>query len=222
MSDADDPARHDRPRAGGPGAAPDPRPAVTSDAPPPAPPRPTPPLETARLLLRPLELADAEQAQALFPRWEIVRYMRAIVPWPYPPDGALAFYRDVALPAVARGEAWHWSIRRREAPGQLIGTINLNAGREEHRGFWIALPWQGRGFATEACQAVTAFWFEVLGFPLLRVGKAAANLPSRRISERQGMRLAGTGEADFVSGRLPVERWELTIEAWQARRAAAG
>ncbi len=30
-------------------------------------------LETSRLILRPLELADASQAQLLFPQWEIVR-----------------------------------------------------------------------------------------------------------------------------------------------------
>ena len=48
----------------------------------------TPTLETPRLLLKPLELADAEQTQILFPQWEIVRYLDKIVPWPYPPDGA--------------------------------------------------------------------------------------------------------------------------------------
>jgi [ribosomal protein S5]-alanine N-acetyltransferase len=62
-------------------------------------------LETERLLLRPLEVADAPAAQALFPRWEIVRYLAAVVPWPYPSDGALTFYRDVALPAMERGSA---------------------------------------------------------------------------------------------------------------------
>jgi [ribosomal protein S5]-alanine N-acetyltransferase len=34
-----------------------------------------PVLETTRLLLRPLELVDAEQSQKLFPHWEIVRYL---------------------------------------------------------------------------------------------------------------------------------------------------
>jgi [ribosomal protein S5]-alanine N-acetyltransferase len=37
-----------------------------------------PTLETARLILRPLELADADQAQVLFPQWDIVRYLRKI------------------------------------------------------------------------------------------------------------------------------------------------
>jgi ribosomal-protein-alanine N-acetyltransferase len=47
-----------------------------------------PALETARLLLRPLQLDDAEQVQILFPHWEIVRYLASRMPWPYPPDGA--------------------------------------------------------------------------------------------------------------------------------------
>jgi len=48
----------------------------------------TPVLQTTRLILRPLELADAEQVQIIFPHWEIVRYLANRVPWPYPPDGA--------------------------------------------------------------------------------------------------------------------------------------
>ena len=50
----------------------------------------TPVLETARLLLRPLELVDAEQIQQVFPQWEVVRYLTDTIPWPYPKDGALA------------------------------------------------------------------------------------------------------------------------------------
>lgn len=56
-----------------------------------------PELETKRLILRPLELADADQIQILFPQWEIVRYLARRVPWPYPPDGALTFIRDSRL-----------------------------------------------------------------------------------------------------------------------------
>ena len=35
---------------------------------------------TDRLILKPLELGDAEQIQQLFPRWEIVRYLASRVP----------------------------------------------------------------------------------------------------------------------------------------------
>jgi len=45
----------------------------------------TPTLETARLLLRPVELAAAEQIQAIFPQWEIVKYLANKVPGPIRP-----------------------------------------------------------------------------------------------------------------------------------------
>jgi [ribosomal protein S5]-alanine N-acetyltransferase len=176
-----------------------------------------PTLTTPRLLLRPLELADARQSQVLFPVWEIVRYLKAVVPWPYPPDGALTHYRDVAIPAMERGEAWHWSLRLRQAPDQLVGSISLRRGERANRGFWIGLPWQRRGLATEACAAANDFWFDVLALPVLRVGKAAANEASRRISVREGARLVATEEREFVAGRLPSELWELTAEEWGAR-----
>jgi [ribosomal protein S5]-alanine N-acetyltransferase len=178
----------------------------------------TPSLETPRLLLRPLELADAEQAQILFSQWDVVRFLANRVPWPYPPDGAYAYYRDVALPAMQRGDQWHWTLRLKAAPDQLIGSIGLLKGEKENRGFWIGPQWQGRGLMTEACDAVTDYWFEVLKFPVLRVPKAIANTASRRISEKQGMRIVGTEDRDYVSGRLPSEVWEITAEEWRSRK----
>jgi [ribosomal protein S5]-alanine N-acetyltransferase len=177
----------------------------------------TPQLETLRLILRPLELADAEQVQVLFPQWEIVRYLNHRVPWPYPPDGAYRFYRDVALPAVERGEAWHWTLRLKSDPGKIIGSIGLMRGDDKNRGFWIAPQWQKQGLMSEACDAVTDYWFTELKFPVLRVAKAIANTGSRRISEKQGMRVIAKAERDHVSGRLPAEVWEITAEEWKAR-----
>jgi ribosomal-protein-alanine N-acetyltransferase len=175
-------------------------------------------LETQRLLLRPLELADAAQIQTLFPHWEIVRYLRNVIPWPYPSDGALQYVRDMALPAIARGEAWHWTLRLKTAPEQLIGFISLIKGENENRGFWMSPPWQGRGLMSEACDAVTDYWFSALKFPVLRVPKAIANVASRRISEKQGMRVVATEERDYVGGRFPTEIWEITAEEWRARK----
>ena len=178
----------------------------------------TPQLETPRLWLRPLELADAEQAQPLFAQWEVVRYLASKVTWPFPPDGVYTFYRDVALPQAERGEAWHWTLRPKTDPARMIGAISLQKGDEINRGFWLSPQWHKRGLMTEACDKVTDYWFETLGFPLLRVPKAAANTPSRRISQRQGMRLVETKESDYVSGRLLTEVWEITSQEWKARR----
>jgi ribosomal-protein-alanine N-acetyltransferase len=182
----------------------------------------TPSLETPRLILKPLELADADQAQLLFPHWEIVKHMASVIPWPYPPDGALTYYRDIALPGVARGEEWHWTLRLKTAPEQLIGSISLKKSSDanrENRGFWLALPWHGRGLMTEAADAVTDYWFNTLKFPVLRVPKAAANIASRRVSQKQGMRVVATEERDYVAGRMLAEIWEITADEWNRRRS---
>jgi ribosomal-protein-alanine N-acetyltransferase len=175
-------------------------------------------LETSRLCLRPLELSDAQQTQVLFPQWEIVRFLTNSVPWPYPPDGALTYYRDVALPAMARGEAWHWTLRLKPNPDQLIGSVSLMRSADENRGFWLGIPWQKQGLMSEACEAVTDFWFNVLEFPLLRVPKAVPNVASRRISEKQGMRVIAKMERNYVGGRFPAELWEITAEEWNRRK----
>jgi ribosomal-protein-alanine N-acetyltransferase len=178
----------------------------------------TPELETPRLLLRPLALADAEQTQVLFGQWEIVKYLTDQVPWPYPADGAYTYYRDHALPAVERGEEWSWTLRLKSAPDRIIGSISLMRSENNNRGFWIGLPWQGQGLMSEASEVVTDYWFETLQFPVLRVPKAAVNAASRRISEKYGMRVVATAEREYVSGRYLTEIWEITAEEWRARR----
>jgi [ribosomal protein S5]-alanine N-acetyltransferase len=42
-----------------------------------------PSLETERMWARPVRLEDAEQVQKIFPQWEIVKHLGAVVPWPY-------------------------------------------------------------------------------------------------------------------------------------------
>lgn len=178
-----------------------------------------PVLETPRLWLTPLALADAPRTQELFPHWDVVRYLAASVPWPFPPDGAETHYRDVALPAIALGHEWHWVLRLKAAPQEHIGAIGVSSVGENNRGFWLGLPWHGQGLMTEAVLATNDFWFLTLGQPVLRAPKAAANTASRRISEKTGMRVVRTEDRDYVSGRLPSEIWELTADEWCAFRA---
>ncbi len=170
--------------------------------------------ETERLILCPLRLADAPQIQNLFPHWEVVRYLLNRVPWPYPDDGAARYVRDVALPAIAREMQWTWTLRLRTNPAQLIGCIDLRRGDDDNRGFWLGVDWRGKGLMSEACVWVNDYWFDTLGFRLMRVAKAASNTASRRISEKQGMRLVGIKETDYVAGRLPTEIWEITVAEW--------
>lgn len=182
------------------------------------------PLETERLLLRRLELADAAQVQPLFARWEIVEFLNDKVPWPFPEDGVQSYYREVALPAIERGDEWHWTLRLKERPEQVVGAIGLmRSAADNHaahnRGFWLGVEWHGKGLMTEAAIAANDFWFDVMGFAVLRTAKAVANAGSRRISEKTGMRVVSAGESGYVSGLLASETWEITAEEWRVWRA---
>lgn len=175
-------------------------------------------LTTERLFLRPLDLSDADQAQRLFPTWEIVKYLNARVPWPFPADGVLSFYRDVSFPAMERGDEWHWTLRLKNAPDELIGAVSLHRSDQFNRGFWLGQPWQGKGLMTEAVCATNDFWFDVWGFDALRAHKAAENIASRRISEKTGMRILARCESEYLCGRLLTEIREITANQWRAKR----
>ena len=166
-----------------------------------------------------MELTDHHAVQQKFPRWEVVKLLAAGVPWPYPADGALSFIRDGTLPAVKRGEEWAWTLRPKAKPNELIGAISLFSKEGENRGYWLDPDWQGRGLMLEACEATSRFWFEQLGRSVLREYKAVQNEGSRRLSQRQNMRVIWQGERDFVAGRLPAEVWELTVEEWRRAKA---
>jgi RimJ/RimL family protein N-acetyltransferase len=181
-----------------------------------------PSLETPRLILHPIALADADQIQQIFPQWDIVQYLNAKVPWPYPPDGALIFIRDHALPAAARGDEWHWTLRLQADPDRILGAIGLSRSDTENRGFWIVPEFRRQGLMTEAVCAVNDYWFDVLGFPVLRAPKGVANLASRRISEKTGMRCIGTEQRPLVSGLQTSEIWETTAAEWRALRRSLG
>jgi RimJ/RimL family protein N-acetyltransferase len=171
-------------------------------------------LETQRLLLRPLNLSDAPQIQATFPRWEIVRYLVATVPWPYPADGAQKFLSGVALPAIEEQRAWIWSLRLKTAPDTLIGIIGLYDQKDNHRGFWLAPEYQYQGLMAEACECVNTYWFRELNRPVLWVEKADLNTRSAVISEAQHMRKIKSFNRNYVCGTLETALWELTREEW--------
>jgi len=122
---------------------------------------------------------------------------------------------------MERGEEWHWTLRRKQEPERIIGAIGLMHGAHEaNRGFWLAPEWHGQGLMTEAVVAVNDYWFDELGFAVLRAPKAVGNIASRRISEKTGMRVVERSVKNYVSGQHATEMWEITREEWHVWRAA--
>src|SRR5882724_75608 len=180
----------------------------------------TPVLKTPRLVLRPVRSKDVPVIQRRFPRWEIVQWLDAKVPWPYPPDGAATFVA-ACIEEIARGEKSHWAIVPKSGPADLIGFINLwpdDGVSRNQRGFWLDLDFQGHGLMTEAADCVTDYAFRELGWPHLWLSNAHSNHASRRIKEKQGARLVEMMMGRYVGGEASQMVWQLAREEWLARR----
>jgi [ribosomal protein S5]-alanine N-acetyltransferase len=181
---------------------------------------PTPVLDTRRLILRPLRQEDVPAIQRRFPRWEIVRFLAARVPWPYPADGSASHVAE-CLEQMARREKCYWAIFLKDGPAELIGRIDLwpdDGASRDQRGFWLDPEFQGQGLMTEAAERVTEFAFVELSWPHLWLSNAQANDASGRIKEKQGARLIDREPARYVSGEGMRMVWLLKREDWLARR----
>jgi RimJ/RimL family protein N-acetyltransferase len=182
---------------------------------------PTPVLETARLILRPLAPRDVPAVQRIFPQWEVVRWLHAGIPWPYPEEGA-ATNMAQCLEQRAKGEKFFWAITLKGGDDTLVGRIDLwpfDGKTRDTRGFWLDPALHGQGLMTEAADAVTGYAFEVLAWPFLYLTNAVENRASGRVKEKQGAELIAVEPRDYVSGPGPSQVWRLDREAWLARRA---
>ena len=137
---------------------------------------------TARLLLRP---GFPEDAPALVnaAASEAVAKNLATMPWPYSIRDAEAFLaspRDPILPSLLIFE-------RGPAAPQLVGGCGLGrrpSGSVE-MGYWIAKPFWGRGYATEACTALVDI-ARALGLLSLEGSHFIDNPRSARVLEKLG------------------------------------
>lgn len=79
--------------------------------------------------------------------------------------------------------------------GRLMGFAGLRSfGRWAELVYLLDRPWWGRGIATEMARECLRFAFSEKGFANVVAFTRPANLASRRVLEKVGMRYEGTGE----------------------------
>lgn len=170
--------------------------------------------ETDRLLLKELTSDHEADYAKGFVDYEIIRHMVARVPWPYPDGGVKEFFDTQVFPFQGK-TLWQWGIFLKERPEVLVGSITLRQSDVDNRGFWLAKPYSGRGYMTEALAPLTKHAFEDLGFDILRFSNAQGNERSRRIKEKAGARFVELKETKSVDPDYThSEHWELTKEDW--------
>jgi RimJ/RimL family protein N-acetyltransferase len=142
---------------------------------------------TPRLLLRPGFPEDAPALAATLTDEAIARNL-ATLPWPFGMGDAEAFLaspRDPVLPSLLIFE------RTGGAP-RLVGSCGLArrpSGAVEI-GTWIARPYWGRGFASEACAALVEI-ARTLGLASLEGSHFLDNPASARVLEKLGFEPLG-------------------------------
>lgn len=144
---------------------------------------------TPRLLLRPGWSDDAAALAAALNEESVARNL-ARVPFPYSIDDAQAF---LAQAVDARHPRLLIFSRTQSAP-RLIGGCGVAPAQDGiELGYWIARPYWGLGFATEATRALVNA-VRAVGHKRLVARHAVDNPASGRVLRKLGFRPTG----DFV------------------------
>jgi ribosomal-protein-alanine N-acetyltransferase len=175
---------------------------------------------TERLFIRGVRVEDAASYELGFADYEVIKHLAAQVPWPYPKGGALDYIENFLLPAQGENR-WSWVLFEKNDVNKVIGCIELwRKGQPEHRGFWLAKDYWGKGYMTEAVEPITDYAFSELDFDKLIFANAVGNARSRRVKEKVGAILIGIEPAKFVSPEYTEhELWELTKEKWEENKS---
>ena len=148
-------------------------------------------LETERLLLRPWEEADAEVC------FEYAKDHRVGPAAGWPVHNNVEESRRVIREVLSVPETY--AIVWKET-GLPVGSVGLHhndlaqRSDEAELGYWIGVPWWGRGIAPEAGREMLRHAFEDLGLQRVWCAYYDGNEKSKRVQEKLGFRYQWTTE----------------------------
>lgn len=151
--------------------------------------RPPERMETERLYLRPVKLADAVTIFETYANdLEVTRFATWV------PHGTVAEtrrYLQACEIAWREGTAFPWAVMRK-ADNKLIGSAELRI--DDHKaeiGYLIARPLWGQGYASEAARALVDWAFAQEEIIRVWATCDAENLASARVLEKAGLAFEG-------------------------------
>jgi RimJ/RimL family protein N-acetyltransferase len=188
--------------------------------------RPTYPVRTERLLLRPLTAGDIDGLLAYRSRPDVCRYV------PFEPmdrqqiaDRLTTRWATTEL--TDEGQALGLGAEV-AATGELAGDVTLFWHSREHRGgeigYLLNPDFAGRGYATEAARAMLRLGFDDLGLHRITARIDERNDPSARLARRLGMRQeARLVHNEWFKGEWSTELgFAMLADEWPAHRDAHG
>ena len=148
-------------------------------------------IKTTRLVLRKIELEDAEM---MFRNWsnddEVSRYMR----WPTHKNveetkATIQNWFD----GYKENCRYHWGICLES--GEMIGSIGVMVTADydykAEIGYSIGRKWWGQGYTGEAAKAVVDYMFRNTDIERIEAYHSVNNPASGKVMEKAGMRLEG-------------------------------
>ena len=172
------------------------------------------PIQTPRLLIRKLSIADAEDIYAVSSNPNVSRYVlwdthRSIMDSRAMIRAHLRSYRNEEPASLA--------IELKET-GRVIGTIGFLWIDCEHNsaeiGYSLGEPYWNNGYMTEALRAMLAFGFDKLYLNRIEACFDVRNTASGRVMAKVGMQREGLHRKKLYNkGRyIDIEMWSILME----------
>lgn len=154
------------------------------------------PLQTERLTLRVYALSDILALLPLIGAREVAATTLRI-PHPYTESDARNF---ISRALEGLDSELRLGIVLRESD-TLCGGVGLRIEADHRRaelGYWIGVPYWGKGYATEASRALVDYGFGTLGLHRIFASHFANNPASARVLRKIGMRHEGSLRAHVL------------------------
>ena len=159
-------------------------------------------IRTERLILRPPRLSDAEAAYQRRSLPEVARYQD----WemPYTRERAeRSMARTASMEGPVADEGWTITVVEADAPDTILGDLAVElrwGGRSGFFGYTFHPDYWGRGYATEAAQALVRYLFTEVGVGRIESSLHPDNVPSARVLEACGLIFEGQTHQSFWVG----------------------
>jgi RimJ/RimL family protein N-acetyltransferase len=171
-------------------------------------------LITDRLILRPVRERDAECLAALADNYKVA-VMLSRLPYPYRIEHARDF---ISWVEGKQDDEGIFAITLKLAETFIgVCSYELRDEEEPELGYWLGEPYWGKGYMSEAVQAVLSHAFTVNRHEKLVSGCRLQNHASRRVLEKAGFERVGRYSIDslVLKAKLPGHRFHLTRERWE-------
>lgn len=148
-------------------------------------------LETERLILRPWKEADAEEC------YKYAKDPRVGPAAGWPAHTSVENSRQIIQDVLMAPETYAIVLKKRGLPVGSIGLHHNDLAEKDDEaelGYWIGVPFWGRGIIPEAAREVLRHAFEDLGLARVWCGYYDGNDRSKRIQEKLGFKYQWTTE----------------------------